>query len=283
MVIIMEQETLRRLQLTELEILKEIKRICAENNLTYYLSSGSVIGAIRHQGFIPWDDDIDICMPWQDYEKFIELCNSGALSDKYFLQTSITDLYDHQPFIKVRKNNTTMLQPMHKNNKAHSGIWVDIFPIVSVDNGKSIFKLKKKMLSFSNYLAMDGWIIDNEEEFKGILGSKGFNLLMKFYKIPLRKRQKWHHKALKFIIHSFNNTEYKTEVYSGLIYTFPNRIFEGEAIEVPFEDDTFSVMPGYDEYLRIHYGDYMQLPPENERYNHGNLIIDFENSYGGIK
>ena len=107
----MDDKTLRKLQLTELDILIEIDKICKENNIQYFLIGGTLLGAVRHKGFIPWDDDIDVGMIRSDYEKFIDLClNKNVLGEKYFLHCNESDENYFIPFVKVKKNNTTFAE-----------------------------------------------------------------------------------------------------------------------------------------------------------------------------
>lgn len=112
--------SLRDLQLCEFGILKDIKRVCEENHITYYLSSGTLLGAVRHKGFIPWDDDIDIEMPYPDYLRFVAVAQE-ALGPGYFLQNRDTDPAFCGLFSKVRKNNTTMLSKYEIGIAGHHG------------------------------------------------------------------------------------------------------------------------------------------------------------------
>lgn len=118
------------LQKCELEILKEFDRVCKMNNLNYSLGSGTMLGAVRHKGFIPWDDDIDVLMPANDYKKFCKIAPK-AFSEKFFLQTSYTDSW-YASFSKVRMNGTTAIEKGFENCRFHQGVWIDIFPIVGV-------------------------------------------------------------------------------------------------------------------------------------------------------
>lgn len=138
-------DKLRKMQLCELEMLKEVDRIAEKYNLSYNLAYGTFLGAVRHKGFIPWDDDLDISMPLWDFRKFEKICNS-ELDKKYFLQTPKTDNAPF-PFYKIRANNTLMLDVALRDVKMHHGIWIDIFPYVfsaksEVGKELQIFSLK---------------------------------------------------------------------------------------------------------------------------------------------
>src|SRR5690554_4415622 len=124
----MDQKTLKKLHNVQIEILNQIVKICNQNKLTYFLIGGTLLGAIRHKGFIPWDDDLDIAMPRKDYEKFLELCQ-GYLGDEYYLHCSKTDPKYWLPFAKVRKNNTIFEEKSIQTINSHKGIYVDIFPL----------------------------------------------------------------------------------------------------------------------------------------------------------
>lgn len=128
-------DKLRKMQLCELEMLKEVDRIAEKHNLSYNLAYGTFLGAVRHKGFIPWDDDLDISMPLWDFRKFEKICDS-ELDKKYFLQTPKTDNAPF-PFYKIRANNTLMLDVALRDVKMHHGIWIDIFPYVFAAKSKA--------------------------------------------------------------------------------------------------------------------------------------------------
>lgn len=131
----MDNETLRKLQLVELEIANEIKRVCVENNIKYFLESGTLLGAVRHGGFIPWDDDMDIGMMRDEYEKFLKIAPE-KLSSEFILQTWKNEKDYSLTFAKVRKLDTIFLEYEFKDSSMHNGIWVDIFPYDSVPEKK---------------------------------------------------------------------------------------------------------------------------------------------------
>jgi lipopolysaccharide cholinephosphotransferase len=116
-----EDKNNRKVQLIELEILLEVDRICRKNDIKYQLSGGTLLGAVRHQGFIPWDDDIDIIMLRNDYNKFIALCKI-ELNNSYFLQIPETDDKTPSLYAKIRKNNTAYISYEYRNINYHHGI-----------------------------------------------------------------------------------------------------------------------------------------------------------------
>lgn len=124
-------EPIKKLQGVLLELLSVIDQVCAENNLRYYLFYGTLLGAVRDGGFIPWDDDADIVMPREDYEKLLSLPVS-KWPDGYFLQSPYSEKYGRFAFAKLRKNGTTCIDPHHRHIKMHQGIFIDIFPLDNV-------------------------------------------------------------------------------------------------------------------------------------------------------
>ena len=115
----MDAETLRKVHMVEKEILDEVVRVCDKNNISYFLMAGTLLGAVRHKGFIPWDDDIDVGMTYDNFKRFIEIA-PRELNDKYFLQTWKND--NEYPFAaaKVRKKGTLFAEVAAKNTKYHN-------------------------------------------------------------------------------------------------------------------------------------------------------------------
>ena len=118
----------KTLQDIELDILKQFINICNKENLQYYVVGGTLLGAVRHKGFIPWDDDIDVSMPRQDYEKFLTVAKK-YLSEPYFLQTRITDKNTLFNYAKIRNSNTTFIEQSIKKLDMNHGVFIDIFPL----------------------------------------------------------------------------------------------------------------------------------------------------------
>ena len=141
----MDSETLRKVQLVQLEIAKEISRVCDENGIKYFLTGGTLLGAVRHGGFIPWDDDLDIGMFRQDYEKFLEIAPVSLREQYRIIDWKSDQSYPH-PMGKVIKKGTLYKESKRKD-QGEQGIWVDVFPYDNIPNLNNdfqarIFKLK---------------------------------------------------------------------------------------------------------------------------------------------
>ena len=149
-----KDNVLDKLHSVQIEILDEIVGICDKHNLTYFLIGGTLLGAVRHKGFIPWDDDLDIAMPREDYEKFLKIAKT-ELDKKYYLHDISIDKNYWQPFIKIRKNNTLFDEKMIDNIETHKGIFVDVFPFDNLKRDGILLKIKwsilKNLLRFCLY------------------------------------------------------------------------------------------------------------------------------------
>lgn len=263
----MDNETLKKLQKTELEILLEVDRICKKNNLRYQLNSGTLLGAIRHKGFIPWDDDIDITMPVEDYNKFCKICRS-ELDERFSLQTIITDNFFHF-FAKVRKNGTKMVEEGAENLK-YEGIWIDIFPLVGVKNSEAWILKRNGILEKIRLLL---------KKRKSTAPWKQLSVEKKILRlIPMRLIIGVVTLFLKHLLQPTMKYDHCCYIWGGelLKIRFPGDLFD-ETCEVEFEGHLFPAPKQYDKYLTIVYGDYMTPPPPEKRNGgcHTVSIIDF--------
>lgn len=271
--------TLRELQLCELSILKKIQQICEKYHLVFYLSSGTLLGAVRHQGFIPWDDDIDIEMPYEDLLRFNQVA-PAELGDGYFVENNLSASDFSHLYTKVRKNGTTALSKYERGLPGHHGVWVDIFPIIDL-GGKADYILKKSCVRVCNFLVMD----DRKFQItKDWLREQGGALLFAAVSIarhlPIRTRRRIQQWLSKIVFRKKKNPPRKAHVWNSITYVHPAKVFDGAPKLLPFEDAQFPCPPMYEEYLTNAYGDYMKLPPEEKRNgNHGDVIIDLAHSW----
>ena len=266
---ILPQETLKRLQGTLLNILKDIDKVCKKHNLTYMLIAGTLLGAIRHKGFIPWDDDIDIAMPRDDYEKFIKICED-ELSD-YVIQTPYNTKNYFLPFSKLRLKNTLYDEAAVKHIDMFKGIFVDIFPIDNVEKNNFSLKLRAlKVRTIRDALAYK-FKINNK-----IMNFKYFYIVFFLRFLPVKWLLLYQQKVMKKCKN--NQSNYLINFATDQVYR--SELTKRENLlpvqEMKFEGNLFKVPNKSEEYLSQMYGDFMQLPPEDERVAHSPLKIVFD-------
>ena len=270
----MEKELLRKVQMVQLEIAKEIKRVCEENDIRYFLIGGSFLGAVRHQGFIPWDDDMDIGMLRSDYEKFCRLAPQ-KLGKQYCLQTWHTEPNYSLPFGKVLKRNTLYMENKKSRRLQENGIYVDIFPYDNApEDPFEQVNLAQRLLSIYRTKLMKSGYAPWREEDK-IIWRKRIGYV--YYQIKaLFVSQRELGKAYDALAVALPESSLlcEQEAKAKPIY-FPRKLVEKLA-DYTFEGITFKGPKDYDAYLKIAYGDYMQLPPEDQRENRHQIVeVDF--------
>lgn len=277
----MARPNLRDLQLFELDMLRDVKRVCEENKLQYFLSSGTLLGAVRHKGFIPWDDDIDISMTYRDFQRFLEL-GQKALGEKYFLQTSDTDESFQFGFARVRRNNSTMIRDWECEG-GHHGVWIDIFPLISV-GGKMDVKLKKTLIPITNVLCMSAEAFAKNRDWMKKTSGRGKTALATALRRLLGKNRKRFAKWIRRRLFSQTGKDNLAEVWGSITAVVPAEQYQKQPVSLLFEGLACAAPEDYDAVLRNNYGDYMQLPPEEKRCsNHGNMYIDLERDWETIK
>lgn len=262
---------LEKLHTVELEILEEIDRICKKNNITYTLCGGSLLGAIRHKGFIPWDDDIDIAMPRKDYDKFIDVC-CNELDKKYFLHCNETDAEYWLPFAKVRKNNTTMNEKSIAHLNTHKGIYVDIFPLDNISSKMLFFK----KIRFSIIKVLIGDVLYKKKIYKSFNECQYPFVAMILSIIPMRLNKKIQKRLM-----TSNKNENSTHLisYTGM-YAFNKEYIPRSKYfptsTVSFEGKKYPGVADYDYYLTSLYKSYMKLPKKEDRVTHNPLNVSFD-------
>lgn len=272
----MDDIGLKYLQNKELQILKELKRICEKHNIEYFLIFGTLLGAVRHKGFIPWDDDIDVGMTYDDLVKFRNVCKT-ELKEPFFLQNCYTEPDAHLTFDKLRLSNTTLIARNMSNKDINHGIDIDIYPLYNIPD--NWIKRKIQYAASLLYLLLE---VGETPEKTGWVTRNSSKLILSIIGGRLRERikNKCHGLMRKYESIRCNNKAllFGNPVYCKKIY--PSSCFE-KCEKMQFEDDLFSVPQGYDLFLKRFYGDYMKLPPESERgVKLDNLLkVDTENSY----
>lgn len=267
----MEYATLRKLQLVENEILKVTHDFCKKHGIKYSLYAGTLLGAVRHGGFIPWDDDVDIFMERNEYERFLKLWQEEKV-EGYTMQATNSPFYEGINHTKIRKDGTIFASKKEMEVDTHHGIWLDVFPFDKVPTDKKarkkfFFKAKLRLVYTRGYPYEKG--------------GKFLKLLSKILLIPSRKTQlKIRNKIEKQIIDKYKDLKSGYE-YMSLAATenfktfYPPEIIENLA-SITFENASYSAVKDYDKMLTIQYGDYMKLPPEEQRIcKHNPEVLDF--------
>lgn len=266
---------IKEMQLIQFEMFKEFDRICKKHDIKYFLCGGTLLGAVRHEGFIPWDDDIDVMLLRNDYEKFIDICVK-ELDDKYFLQTFETDKKYLNLFAKIRCNNTMFVERATRKRNIHHGVFIDIFPLDNIPDSKVLLQIHKIVL-----IVLDVFRLACELEhfrpspilFRRIVGYTMFPISKLIVHRPFLR-------LIDFIAKIFRNSETKfvSNLYGDIItwYNKPRQaqlraIYE-DVEYLKFEDGYFPVPRRWDEYLTAVYGDYMQLPPVEERCSQHHIV-----------
>ena len=269
-----DDETLKHLQQTELMILKDFIKICEDNGLTYYIHTGSLIGAIRHNGFIPWDDDLDVVMFREDYEKFKKIFLSSD-NKKYKLLTSETEKDYCYVFSKLMLKGTIFEENWVEYMDFDLGINIDIFVLDDLSNNRfKRFYQIKKIFFYNKLLIMSKIKIDNLPFVTKVV-THSFYHILNFLKI---RPYKINNNLLRFLKkYESPDAEYILDIAAPMgqyPQIFSKKDFK-PVKKVKFEDIEVNVPAIYDEVLKSYYGDYMKLPPEEERYNHITRKIDF--------
>lgn len=260
-----------KLKKAQLMIACEIKRICEENHISYFLDAGSMLGAIRHKGFIPWDDDMDIGMLKEDYERFIEIA-PDKLSEKFFLDNYNTNPGNPYVFSKVRLKNTVYIEEIGNKELEHNEIFVDVFPYYYISDNVIIRKIEGILMAvFSQaILSKSGYKV-----WKG----KGMLKRVKFIPIDILGRimtQSQLHSIIHRLYERHNDTGNMC-VQSGSCYGywyFPKEILQN-LTNCEFENYIFKIPCDYDIFLKRAYGDYMKLPPKEQQRTHDIIELDF--------
>lgn len=254
------------------DVLREFHEICHREGFTYYAVGGTAIGAVRHKGIIPWDDDIDVAMPRPDFDRFVAYCRHADLGTYQLVDASNTPGYNLS-FPKFCNRNTTLIERW--DTPCVIGLFIDIFPLDSASED-----LDQVQHTVRRYHKL-------RNRYEAICTRNTFTE----YLALLRQPHEWGRFAVKTAGYFFRNTMGRsflngmdaicrtipwgttTKVINyggayGVRELFDKKILQGEVVNLPFEDITIDMMPGYDAYLRGVYGDYMQLPPEDKRIPH---------------
>lgn len=278
----LNREEMRKLQLKSLEILRYFDGFCRQHKLRYFLCGGCCIGTIRHQGFIPWDDDIDLFMPRPDYERlkriWAEKVDKGEDGkSRYVLCRSDKDHFLRSMLTAIADERTTFIKERQADLDICHGVRVEILPLDGCPEGR--LKRKLQILWALTYQVFN---LQEAPTSKGrALEWIGRTMLAAFPTQRLRYCM-WRLAERQMTRYPFDGSSHITELcsrYRYMVNRYPKAVFE-KAVFKEFEGEKFPIPAGYHRYLTMAFGDYMELPPKKEQVaKHGAVLVDLENGY----
>lgn len=276
----------RGIQLLEIKILEEVQRLCKKYGLRYFAIGGTCLGAVRHGGFIPWDDDIDIAMPYDDYIKFRKIAKN-ELKPPY----ALFDPYEHRHsrigFYKIHDTTTTFVEQIAlPYTDRYTGVFIDVMPIYGLPNREQDALRTARMCSWwlRKNIAMRfsyNELLSNMEKVMWLLTY--YERKTKHYSYYLKKIEeecdKFSFDSSEQVLFGFRIIPFREKASYTYKVIFPYSIFS-DFLEVPFENTTIRIPYGYQQYLTMDFGNYMRLPPEDKRVTvHPAALIDLNKSY----
>ncbi len=258
----------------DMDIVKEVVGLCDRHGLTYYMLGGTMLGAVRHQGFIPWDDDIDLGMPRDDYEKFLEIAPKEL--PKILKVVNYRNTPEYQYYItRVLDTDTKVIEERIGNENKYTNASIDIFPIDGTPNNSILRKIYFfRVLSHRALMSLCYKDSIDRKRKRGTV-EKIFLWIMEH--LPVEKFTTPYKEKCK-IDRLLRSQDVKTSQYIGNImgaYRTREIVpaeFYGQGKYYPFEDMQLRGLEKYEEYLTYTYGDYMQLPPEDKRKTHFKIL-----------
>ena len=260
--ITLDKEQLRKLQLTELELLKETDRICKKNHIHYNIIAGTLLGARRHQGFIPWDDDIDVAMLRPEYDRFVEACKKDLDHDRYTFQDhNVTSGY-RWGYGKLRRNDTLFLREHQEHMPYFQGIFLDVFPLDAVPESHLLRSLKNfECFCIRKILwSRVGRYADHRPAVRmwyRILDLIPEKSVKRYLNRMIRRASHIRSGWVRILTFPTPNQE----------YGYRRKWYEDET-DTEFEGFCFPGIREYEEYLSFKYGDWKKLPPAEKRKIH---------------
>lgn len=274
-----DETTIKEIHQLEIDLLIQFQNICKKYHLRYFAIGGTCIGAVRHKGFIPWDDDIDVGMPYKDYAFFRNVAKE-ELKEPY----TVYDVNEHRHcshvFLKIQNEATTFIEETCRQySDRYTGVFLDIMPLFGLPNNMK--KNEKRIINKYKYYLRCNRVLRFPFCDQKTLKGKCFWISQAYKKIFFSY---WYY--TKKIEKTFGETPLNIgeKILFGWRDNLNRLIFDYEdfkdIIEVPFENITIFIPIGYDSYLKKDFGDYMKIPPKEERVTiHPTAVLDLNNSY----
>lgn len=273
----LDDKELKQLQKVSIDMAEYFVNFCNKHNLLCYLCGGGCIGTIRHKGMIPWDDDLDFFMPRKDYEKMWRLWKKENKNSRYVLEKSDASHIDGNLFVTIRDSQTTLVKPYQQNMDITQGVALDVIPLDGYPDSK--LARKKQVfwaLIYSLYCAQI--VPENHGKKVALLGKIALGIIPS----PKMRYKIWKYAERQMTKYPISKCDGITELCSGPGYMknwYPKEAFT-ESLVLPFENISMPIPKGYDAYLRIAFGDYMQMPPKEKQVGHHDAVfMDLDTPY----
>lgn len=262
------QEMCKQLQRIELEMLLEVDRICKKNGIKYTIIGGTLLGAVRHGGFIPWDDDADVAMLRTEYDKFCEICEKELDVSRFYFQTMDNTIGYRWGYAKLRRKNTLFLRENQEEMEYEQGIFLDIFPIDGTPDN-AILRVFHDFSCFCVRKVL--WAAVGRKSEKN-------NLLRIIYELLFLIPEKIVKKMYKKLILKRGD---KTKIVRTLTFPAPKELrgyyrkWFSETAPIVFEGNVFEGVKDFNGWLCYEFGDYMKIPPVEKRKTHPVVCVKF--------
>ena len=259
----------------QLDILQKFDEICRKHNLRWYPIGGILIGVIRHKGFIPWDDDVDVTMPREDYDKLQEICPK-ELEYPYHFQTTFTDPDCFMFWSSIRNSETTGNRISCLRKRLNNGVGIDILPLEGCEDNYTLYKFRRLPLRFASVLC-NTYV----NEFNNSTKAKILRSVLRKIKIDYRGIYRWVEKQnSKHPMNKYNKCTLTliadpiVQTKEGVRRVIWNKCDFESTIMMPFENIQIPVPVGYDHILKTMYHDYMQFPPIEQRKGKHEVVFE---------
>lgn len=266
-----EGVTVRQLQLKLLEIFLYFKKICEDNNLTYWCGGGTMLGAVRHKGFIPWDDDLDVFLPRKDYERLYEIWDQVADTSHYVLVRTDEKVNYHHAAMNLVDVRTTYVNRHSVNEDIYHGIYIDVIPFEGCPSSKV-----ERALQIYHSIMFSVFNVQRLPDNQGSFLRLPTKILLSLVRSSQSRYKIWKKHQDKMTQYDFFTAKYVKETVSsfkGLFRLYDRDIFN--TVDAVFEGNMVKIPAGYDYYMKCIYGDYMSLPKD--------ISIDMSSRYEVVK